>query len=106
VNILADQAEYEIERQRDAARFYGHRYDLIKVRGELKLRSRLGKKADVEITKELLGEVLEESYQAKDTQTAKGIAKVNPKQVLVWEMTLEPGQEATLTYVYQVYARI
>jgi len=105
MNILAEEAEYEVERKRNAADFYGYRYDLVKVRGELRLRSRLDKAVAVEITKELSGEVLENPAAAKDVTTAKGLKKVNPRHVLTWEIDLVPGDEQTLSYVHQLYVR-
>jgi len=105
MNILAEQAEYEVERKRNAASFYGRSYDLVKVRGELKLRNCLDKEVPVEITKELSGEVLEISSGAKDIMTAKGLTKVSPKHVLTWGFDLKAGEEQTLFYVCQVYIR-
>ena len=105
MNVLAEQAEYEVERKRSATSFYGYSYDLVKVRGELKLRSRLDRDVSMEITKELSGEVLELAAGAKDVMTAKGLKKVNPKHVLTWEFDLKAGKEQTLFYVYQVHIR-
>ena len=93
MNILAEQAEYEVERKRNAASFYGSSYDLVKVRGELKLRSRLEKTVPLEITKEFSGELLESTAGAKDVMTAKGLKKVNPKHVLSWGFDLKTGGE-------------
>ena len=105
MNVLADQAEFELERTRNAAQFYGYSYDLVKVKGELKLCDRLDKKVEVEVTKDLSGEVHETSPQAKDIPTAKGLKRVNPRHKLVWNIELEPGEKKTLTYVYEVYVR-
>lgn len=105
MNILAEQAEYEVERKRNAASFFGYSYDLVKVRGELKLRSRLEKTVPLEITKECSGELLEGTTGIKDVMTAKGLKKVNPKHVLSWGFDLKAGEEQKLFYVYQVYIR-
>jgi len=105
MNVLADEAEFEVERTRNAATFYGYHYDLVRMRGELKLRSKLKESVDVEVTKELSGEVLKELPDAKDIKTAKGLKQVNPKHVLTWEIKLKPGQEQTLSYEYKVYIR-
>lgn len=94
-----------MERKRNAASFYGYSYDLVKVRGELKLRSRMDKDVPVEITKELSGEVMEITSGAKDVMTAKGLKKVNPKHVLTWGFDLKAGEEQTLFYVYHIYVR-
>ena len=59
MHLVADQAEVEVERKREASRFHGSSYDLVKIRGELRLRSRLDKTATVEVTKQLSGDVSE-----------------------------------------------
>ncbi len=105
MNVLADQNEIEVERKRDAARFYGSSYDLVKVRGELKVSNRLDKPVPIEITKELSGEVLEKKPEAKDVQTAKGLKQVNPKHLLTWQLEIKPGEEQKFSYSYQVYIR-
>ncbi len=105
MNLLAEEAELELERKRNAATFGGSRYDLVKVKGELKLQNRLDKSANVEVTKNMSGEVLETVPQAKDIPTAKGLKRVNPRHVLVWEIELKPGQKQTLSYTYEVYVR-
>lgn len=105
MNVLAEETELELERKRSAATFHGFRYDLVKVKGELKLQNRLDKSANVEVTKNLSGEVLETVPQAKDIPTAKGLKRVNPRHVLVWEIELKPGQKQTLSYTYKLYVR-
>jgi hypothetical protein len=60
---------------------------------------------NVEISKELSGQVLEILPVAKDVQTAKGLKQVNPKHILTWEIELKSGAELKLTYLYQVYIR-
>ena len=105
MNVLAEEAELEVGRQRSATKFYGYRYDLVKVKGELKLQNRLDKTVTVEITKNLSGKVLQTAPQAKDIPTAKGLKRVNPRHVLVWEIELKPGQSQTLLYTYEVYVR-
>jgi len=105
LNVLAEQAEVEVERRRNASTFHGYSYDLVKVRGELKLRSRIDKPVQVEISKELSGQVLEMLPAGKDVRTAKGLKQVNPKHNLTWEIELKSGAELKLSYQYQVYIR-
>ena len=105
MNVLAEKVELELERKRDAMKSYGYRYDLVKVKGELKLQNRLDKSVIVEITKNLSGEVIESAPKAKDIPTAKGLKQVNPRHILVWEIELKPGQKETLLYTYEVYIR-
>ena len=105
MNVLAEKVELELERKRNATNFYGNRYDLVKVKGELKLQNRLDKNVTVEITKNLSGEMIESAPKAKDIPTAKGLKQVNPRHILVWEIELKPGQKETLSYTYEVYVR-
>ena len=105
LNVQVEQAEVEVERKRNAAHFNGTSYDLVKLTGELKLRNRLDKAIDFEITKELSGEVIEKSEDAKDVQTAKGLRQINPKHILTWLAPLKAGEELKLTYSYQLYIR-
>lgn len=105
MNVLAEQAEFEVERKRDATQFNGSSYDLVQLRGELKLRSRIDKPVNIEITKELSGEVLNSAPGAKDVMTAKGLKKVNATHTLTWSIELKTGEETKLTYSYQVYVR-
>ena len=105
LNISAEQAEVEIERKRDAFQLYGSHFDLVKVKGELKLRSRIDKPVNMEITKILSGDVLEMSPEAKDTITTKGIKAVNQQHALVWNIELKPCEEQIIAYVYEVYIR-
>jgi len=105
MNILAEEAELELERKRNAAKFAGWSYDLVKVKGKLRLQSRLDKAARVEVTKNLSGEVFEIDPLAKDIPTARGLKRVNPRHTLVWEIELNPGRKQTLSYTYEVYVR-
>jgi hypothetical protein len=105
LNVLAEQTEIEVERTRDASTLHGYRYDLVKVRGELKLRNKFDKSIKVEISKELSGEVLESTPKSKDVKTAKGLRQVNEKHILTWEIELEAGSEQKISYQYQVYIR-
>ena len=84
---------------------HGYHYDLVKIRGELKLRNRIDKAVDIEITKELSGDVLESLPRAGDVKTARGLKQVNTKHILTWVVQIEPGEDKTVTYQYQVYFR-
>jgi hypothetical protein len=105
LNLLAEQAEVEVERKRDAMRIHGYNYDLVTVRGELIIRNKIGKMVTVEITKELSGEVIESTPKCSDVKTAKGLKQVNPKHILKWEVQLKSKGEETMSYQYKVYIR-
>ena len=103
MNVLAEQTELELDRQRNARHYRSCNHDLVKVKGEMRLRNRMDKAVTVEITKNLTGEVQETIPEAKDTRTAKGLKTVNSRHELVWEIELQPGQEQNISYTYEVY---
>ncbi len=105
LNVLADQAEVEVDRKRNASVFHGYQYDLVTVRGELKIKNKLNKGIDIEITKELSGDVLESQPKCKDVKTAKGLKQINPKHILTWELGLKSGVEQKIAYQYQLFIR-
>lgn len=103
--VMKIERELGVERKRNAASFYGWSYDLVKLTGELKVQNRLEKTIELEITKELSGEVLESSGKPSDVQTARGLKQVNPKHQLTWTLKLPAGEEQKATYSYQLYIR-
>ena len=105
LNVMANEAEMEISRHRNSTTFNGRQYDLVKVKGELKIQSRLDNPIDVEIVKELSGSVLEYEPDAKDVPTAKGLKQINTRHVLTWQIELKPREERKLSYTYEVYIR-
>jgi hypothetical protein len=80
-------------------------YDLVKIKGELKIGNKIDRTVSVEITKELSGEVLETAPRAGDVKTAGGLKQVNPKHILTWVVQLNPGDDQNVSYQYQVYFR-
>ncbi len=105
MNVIAEQNEFEVSRERNAGTFHGYRYDLVTLEGELKVLNKTGKKVNVEVQKVLSGEVLKTSHDAKDVKLAKGLKRVNPRHNLTRNIELEPGKEEKLTYKYTVYIR-
>ena len=105
LNVRAEESEVEVARTRDALRLRHGNYDLVEVKGELKLRNGLSETIALEVTKNLTGEVIETTPQAHVLPTAKGLMSVNTKHVLTFKIDLESGNTAVLTYRYQIYIR-
>jgi hypothetical protein len=105
LNVVTERIEIEVERKRNAESFHGSTYDLVKVKGELRIKSRLGQAARVEVRKELSGRVTSMQPEGKDTKTAQGLKKVNPKHVILWEVDVNSGEEKKIAYSYEVYVR-
>jgi hypothetical protein len=105
MRIVAEQAESEVDRKRDAVTFNGYRYDQVHLRGELRLRSRLDSAARVEVTKSLSGEVDHSTGDPKVTRVGKGLRAINPRQEMRWTVDLAPGEERLLSYDSTVFIR-
>lgn len=105
VDVKAEQAEYETDRARGAAKFFDSNYDLVTVKGSLKVSNFKNKDIVLTITKELSGEVVQSSPQARISQIAKGLKSVNQNNVLTWEVPVKARGNVEIEYQYHVYIR-
>ena len=105
VNVKAEQAEFEIERKRDAAHFYGNSWDLVTVSGKLSITNIQSKAISLEIVKTLSGDVNSMQPEAKMQKLAKALKAVNSTTQLTWNFELSPNENKELSYTFQVYVR-
>lgn len=103
-DVQTNRQEFEVERQRDVT-VYEHSYDLVIVRGELKIRNGKDKAITMDVRKSLTGEGLEAGHQGRIQKMAEGLElrTINPNSRITWEVPLQPHQEITLTYKYRIY---
>lgn len=104
-DVKARKKEYEINRIRKEASIFGGYYDLVTVKGELKVTNYKSKDVTLKITKHLSGEVLDTSPNGTVNIVAEGLKAVNPNCVITWELQLKPKEEQEISYTYQVYIR-
>jgi hypothetical protein len=105
VDIKADRAEYEVDRKRNAGNFYAYSYDLVELKGLLKATNYKDKDVTLTVVKNLSGEVVSVSPEAKQEKIAKGLRSVNPKVLLTWEVLIKAHEKVELEYQYKVYVR-
>ncbi len=103
-DIKTEQREEEIDRQRNHL-INDSRYDKVTIKGELALKNYQAKEAKMEIKKNLVGEILDSSTDAKVTRKVEGLRGINPVSRLDWEITLAPGEERILKYEYVIFTR-
>jgi len=103
VNVLAQQNEHELERTKNAETPFGHKNDLVKMKGELHLQNRLAELVTVKVIKTLSGQVQQCVPRAEDKDISQGPSSLNPDHTLTWEIELSPGKTKILTYTYDVY---
>jgi len=104
-DIKAERAEFEVDRKRNAATFYGSTYALVTVRGQLNVTNFKNKGVTLTITKDLSGEVVTTSPVAKVDQVAKALRRANAHSVLHWEIPIKARDKAGVEYSYRVYVR-
>jgi len=105
VNVRADQAERETQRQRDALVMYDGHFDLVTVEGTLSATNLQDREIALEIAKTLSGQVKSTDPEAKEEKLAKGLLRMNGLQKLTWQLCLQPNETRQLKYVYDVYVR-
>jgi len=107
LDIRAEASEAEIARERAAIKNRdGYpMYDLVTVKGTLAVTNMKGKDVKLRIRKDLTGEVVSVDGKPEQTNTAKGLTKVNPGARLVWTQPLSKGQKLELHYTYKLYVR-
>lgn len=104
VDLEAEAAEIETDRQPGARRFHGTQYDLVTVEGTLSIRSFKDESVLIEITKELDGNVIE-AGNATIEKIADSLRSVNPRTRIKWTITVPAGKEIELRYRYKVYVQ-
>ncbi|CAN5562340.1 hypothetical protein BH11ARM2_BH11ARM2_35760 [soil metagenome] len=105
LDIVGEIDEEETARERGAIKYADNRplYDLVTIKGTIKLVNRKKTKVTVRVRKDLTGEVVSTEGNPTVTATAKGLRAVNPQARVVWTTDLEPGQSLVRTYTYKLY---
>lgn len=105
LEVRADQSEAEESRERGALKVYSSNptHDLVTVKGTLEVQNRKSEAIKMKITKDVTGEVIASTGEAKVAKTAKGLRDVNASARIEWTPTVEAGKTVTLTYTYKVY---
>lgn len=105
VGLKAEQAEFELERERGVTRNYGYSYDKVKLEGQLVITSYKSQTVKLKITKTLSGEVLSHNPEAEVRKLGTGLQKMNPTNKLSWTTDIDPGETKELQYTYEVLIR-
>lgn len=105
LGIKAQENELETNREVNALQRYGWSYDRITVEGHLLLHNFTAQAQTVKITKMVTGDVVASAPEAKVVKLAKGLRQENPRSKLTWEVPVDVGKDAEVTYTYKVLIR-
>lgn len=103
LDVRAEDAEEEISRVRNDTQIRGSYYDIVTLKGTLRVQNRKSEAIKLRISKELTGEVLSADGNPTKTNIVKGLRAVNPRQRLVWTIQMKPADKQVLTYTYKVF---
>lgn len=101
-DLSHERQELETERQRDQ-KIYNYSYDLVTVKGVLRIKNLKDREITMEIKKKMTGEVIEVSHSGKIEKVAEGLQGVNQNSSVSWKFPIKGGEEANVTYKYKVY---
>jgi len=104
VQIGAEQLEVETEREPGAYKVGRDSYDIVHVRGTLRVNNHKAAPVDLRITRTLNGQVSESQPKADVSTLASGIGNVNPAQKLTWEIAVAANEARDITYDYKYYS--
>jgi hypothetical protein len=102
INIVHDKSEREIYRK-----FYSPiknvRFDLVTLAGKLKLRNYEKRTVDVVVTNPVPGKPVEADANGDISSDSTKLKRLERSGSVTWRVKMKPGEEKTLTYVYERY---
>jgi len=94
--------EHEVDASRDFVRVGYGQYRKSTVEGRLRANNHRKQRVTLVIRRQFSGDLLSADQSPKQTLLEEGISSVNQRNELFWTLSLEPGEEVTLTYRYTV----
>lgn len=80
-------------------------YDTVTVEGSLELTNFKKDTVHMEVSKEIVGEVVSSGNAGKSTKSVRSRSDANPLSTIKWDLNLDKGQKLTLKYTYTVYVQ-
>lgn len=102
MDVVADRKEFEVTRERDIQTSYSGHWDLVTLKGELKVVNHKDQPVQVIIKRVVLGEISNCSMPPIIEKLAEGLKKVNQQQRLTWEVPVEARGKLNISYTYKV----
>ncbi len=105
LSIRTRNVEHEVDSSRELVNLGGVQYRKSTVQGELRANNHRHQSVTLVIRRRFSGELLSADQSPKQTLQEEGAYSVNPRNELLWTLSLKAGEEVTLTYRYTVLTR-
>jgi len=102
LSIRTRSSEQEEPNSRQVVYIGNDDYHKTTVKGELMMNNHRKEKISMVIRRQFSGELLDSTGEPKCVLREEGVWSVNRRNELTWALTLNPGEERTLTYNYTV----
>ena len=89
-------------RQQQADKYY---YDVVTVKGEVKLHNFKNKKINLKVSKTIVGTLKESSLEWLSVKRVNLNNLYNKTNEVCWELKLDAGEKKIIEYEYQVFVR-
>lgn len=99
-DVVAQQEQTELSRvpfKTDSRTFQD-----VTINGKLTIRNFKQTPITIDVTKTLVGDVVEAGQEGKVTKLGKKVAAINPTSKIKWRMQINPGEVKELNYQYKV----
>ena len=103
INIAHEKVEREKERKLKAYSVHTTYYDLVTLEGEVRLRNYEKRPVDIVIANPVPGKPLEADARGKVAIDPTKLKLTQRAGTITWTVHLKPGEEKTLTYLYERY---
>ncbi len=100
--IQADFIDLEIDREDIDKDDYDY---LVKVKGQIRLKNDKRIAVNLHIERPIIGDPKNSSIPWKTLALASNLNSQNKNNLVIWDLTLKPGEEKTIEYFYDFLAR-
>lgn len=102
LSVRTRAIEVEQEKDREITNWGGRNFRKVGVKGNLSINNHRNEEIKVLVRRQFTGELVSADGDPKKILREEGVYSVNTRRELIWEVTLKPGEEKTLSYQYTV----
>ena len=104
-DVAVQHTEYEVEREENKKNSDGYHYDLVTVEAKISLKNYKNKPIVLNLNRNVIGEMKESSTNWTVNKKMDMYKIMNKTNQVQWQINLNPNDNQTITYKYQIYIR-